>query len=127
MRALSHARKKEPFMAAATIVASAARTVTGNSGSIGVGAGAATIELEVIVSAVTGTSPSMTLSVLWSEDGTNFGNPDGSSDAFTAITAATSVVKALTVRAPYMEIVWTISGTTPSFTFSVLETGSNVI
>lgn len=114
-------------MAATTLVASAARTVTGNSGAIGVGSGAATIELEVEVTAASGTSPSMTLSVLWSEDGVNFGNPDGSSDAFTAITAATNVVKNLTVRAPYMEIVWTITGTTPSFTFSVLESGSNVI
>lgn len=114
-------------MAATTLVASAARTVTGNSGAIGVGSNSATVELEVEVTAVSGTSPSMTLSVLWSEDGVNFGAPDGSSDAFTAITATTNVVKALTVRAPYMEIVWTISGTTPSFTFSVLETTNNAV
>jgi hypothetical protein len=110
-----------------TLVASAARTATGNSAALPVGSNSATIELEVEVTAVSGTTPSMAVTVLWSEDGTNFGNPDGSSDAFTAITGVTNVVKNLTVRAAYMQVVWTITGTTPSFTFSVLGSTSNAI
>lgn len=114
-------------MSANTLVASAARTATGNSGAIAVGSGAATLELELEVTAVSGTSPSMTLSIQWSVDGTNFGNNDGSTDAFAAVTATGNVTKSIPVRAPYMQLVWTITGTTPSFTFTVLDVASNVI
>lgn len=114
-------------MAATTLVASAARTATGSSSAISVGSGAANIELELEVTAVSGTSPSMTLSVQWSVDGTNFGNVDGATDAFAAVTAVGSVVKSMPVRAPYMQFTWTITGTTPSLTFSILDASSNVI
>lgn len=114
-------------MAATTLVASAARTATGSSSAIAMGSGAATVELEVEVTAVSGTSPSMTLSIQWSDDGTNFGNVDGATDAFAAITATGNVVKSMPVRAPYMQFTWTITGTTPSFTFSIIDASSNVI
>jgi hypothetical protein len=114
-------------MAANTLVASAARTATGNSGAIALGSGAASLELELEVTAASGTSPSMTLSIQWSVDGTNFGNNDASTDAFAAVTTTGNVTKTITVRAPYMQLVWTITGTTPSFTFSVLDVAGNVL
>ena len=114
-------------MSANTLVASAARTATGNSGAIAVGSGAANLELELEVTAVSGTSPTLVLSVQWSDDGTNFGNNDGSTVAFAAVTATGNVTKSIPVRAPYMQLVWTITGTTPSFTFTVLDVASNVI
>lgn len=114
-------------MAANTLVASAARTATGSSSAIAVGSGAANLELELEVTAVSGTSPTMTLSIQWSDDGTNFGNNDGSTDAFAAVTATGNVTKSIPVRAPYMQLTWTIGGTTPSFTFSVIDVASNVI
>ena len=114
-------------MAATTLVASAARTTTGSSSAITVGSGAANLTLEVETTAASGTSPSMTLTVQWSVDGTNFGNIDGATDSFAAITATGNVVKSLPVRAPYMQFTWTISGTSPSFTFSILDVTSNVI
>jgi hypothetical protein len=83
------------------------------------------VNLEVETSAVSGTSPSMALTVLWSEDGVNFGANDGSSDTFAAITAVGNVVKNVTVRAPYMQLSWALTGTSPSFTFSVLQSGLN--
>lgn len=102
-----------------TLVASAARTATGNSGAMQLG-DQSVLDLEVNVTAVSGTSPSMTLSVQWSNDGTNFGAPDGTPDAFAAITAAGTVEKQITVKGLYCQIVWTITGTSPSFTFSVI-------
>lgn len=102
-----------------TLVPSAARTTTGNSGPLGL-SGGQSVDLEVIVTAASGTTPSMVLSVTWSDDGVNFGAPDGGGDTFAAITAAGSVVKQLQIKGSYMQIAWTITGTTPSFTFSVL-------
>jgi hypothetical protein len=114
-------------MAANTLVASAARTVTGSSAAIAVGSGAATLELELEVTVATGTSPTLVLSVQWSDDGTNFGNNDASADAFASVAAVGNVTKSIPVRAPYMQLTWTIGGTTPSFTFSVIDVASNVI
>jgi hypothetical protein len=114
-------------MAATTLVASAARTVTGTSAAIAVGSGAATLELELEVTAVSGTSPTLVLGVQWSDDGVNFGNVDAAADAFASVNATGNVVKNLPVRAPYMQITWTLGGTTPSFTFSVISASSNVI
>jgi hypothetical protein len=65
----------------------------------------------------------MTLSVEWSLDGgTTFG-PADPVDAFTAVTnVATGVkVKLFDVKGPHYRVVWTITGTTPSFTFKLLE------
>lgn len=62
----------------------------------------------------------MTLSIQWSNDGTNFGNTDGTPDTFAAITTAGTVEKQITVKGLYCQITWTITGTTPSFTFSVI-------
>lgn len=98
-----------------TAVPSAARTTTGNSAAIPVHAG--TLGIGLHVTAVTGTSPSMTVTVEWSYDGTNFGVGE-TTDSFAAITANKVTNKAVTVRAPYYRLVWTITGTTPSFTFS---------
>lgn len=99
-----------------TFAASAARTATGNSGAFAVG-GATQIGVGVVVTAVSGTSPSMTLSIEWSFDGTNFGAGE-TATTFAAITAAKTTHQFVAVRAPYFRLVWTITGTTPSFTFS---------
>lgn len=114
-------------MAANTLVASAARTVTGTSPALPVGSGAATLELELEVTVASGTSPTLVLSIAWSDDGVNFGANDAAADAFASVAAVVNVVKTVTVRAPYMQLTWTIGGTTPSFTFSVVDVASNVL
>jgi hypothetical protein len=101
------------------VVASAARTTTGNSGQLS-HADANTISLLLNVTAVSGT-PSMVLSVEWSTDGTNFAKVDTTPDVFAAVTAAGAVVKQFPTKAPYYRVVWTISGGTPSVTFTVDE------
>lgn len=100
----------------ATILASAARTTTGQSPAFGVDSGE-TVAVLIDVTAVSGTSPSMTVNVEWTNDGSTWFVADPV-DAFTAITAAGKKAKSFTVKGTAARLNYTISGTTPSFTFS---------
>lgn len=106
---------------AKVVVASAARTTTGNSGVLQAEPGASQIGLFVDITAASGTSPTLDLSVEWSADGTNFVAPEVGADTFTQKTTTGRHVKAFSVVADTYRVVWTIGGTTPSFTFSVRE------
>lgn len=77
------------------------------------------LNLLVGVTAVAGTTPSMAITVQWSEDGGQTWADADPADTFSAITAVTALVKQFTVKAPTFRIAWTITGTTPSFTFAV--------
>jgi hypothetical protein len=99
-----------------TIKASGAVTATGQSAVFDEGS-ANDISVMLDVTAVSGTSPSMTVSVQWSNDGVTWFNADPA-DAFTAITAAGKVVKWFTVKGLYARLNYAITGTTPSFTFA---------
>lgn len=92
-------------------------TATGNSGAVKVINTQKVDNLSVILNftAVTGTTPSLTASVEWSNDGTNF-VAASTPDSFTAITAAGSALKQFTVKGAYFRVVYTVTGTTPSFT-----------
>lgn len=105
--------------------ASAARTATGQGTLVKLGAHAEFVSVLVNVTAVSGTSPSCTFTVEWSNDGTTWAQAD-TADTFTAITATGTKVKQFTVKGLYARLVWTISGTTPSFTFAATSsvTGS---
>ena len=108
-----------PAAQPSTILASAARTANGNMGNSGVDCTAGeAVALELIVTAVSGTTPSMTLSVDWSNDGTNW-SPADPGDSFAAVTANIRRFKNVSVKGRYMRLSWAISGTTPSFTFEV--------
>lgn len=102
-----------------TVLTSAARTATGQSSAFEVGRHD---ELAVLVdvTAVSGTTPSMTVNVEWSHDATTWFVADPA-DAFTAISTASKKVKTFTVKGLYARLNFTISGTTPSFTFSALS------
>lgn len=100
-----------------TPVAAAARTTSGNSGAFD--ADEKVLNLLVNVTAASGVSPSLALSVLWSNNGTDFHDADGTADTFAAITAATKKVKQFVVKGAYYRVDWAITGTTPSFTFAV--------
>lgn len=99
-------------------VPSAARTTTGSSGSQDA-RGATTLSVIADVTAVSGTGPSMVLSIEWSHDGAAWATVDGTPDAFAAITAASKRVKSFPVKARFWRATWTITGTTPSFTFAL--------
>lgn len=100
------------------LVPSAARTTSGSSAVIG-GLSGEFLALGVHVTTATGTTPSMTLTLKWSHDGTTFGDPDAGAQTFTAITAAREAYLRVNVLGPYLRVDWAITGTTPSFTFSI--------
>lgn len=105
--------------------ASPATTVSGNSGALDlVGRDAqkrehAPTTLSVLLSAgtVTGTNPSLTVEVQWSNDGTTFVSAT-TADTFTAITATGTALKQFTVKGRYARLKYTVTGTTPSFALS---------
>lgn len=89
-----------------TGVDAGARTVTTSAGGVG----------HLHVTAVAGTTPSITVKIQDSADGTTFADIL----TFTAATARTSERKTMTgtVRR-HIRVIWTITGTSPSFTFTV--------
>lgn len=100
--------------------ASAAQTANGNSADLPVGT-FDQLAVDVNVTAVSGTTPSMTLSVQRKgADGVYY--PLWTSAAITAVgVTSTDIGPGLTVAksiAGLVRLVWTITGTTPSFTFS---------
>lgn len=100
-----------------TVINAQVITATGQSGTLG--ADGSNLDLAVNVSAVSGTTPSLTVSLQWSMDGVNWDTPSPA-DAFTAITAVGNVVERFAVKAPSYRITWVVSGTTPSFTVTAI-------
>lgn len=99
------------------LASSLARTASGSSAAAGGMTSRTTLRVQLNVTAASGTSPSLTVVLEDTVDGTNW-NTIGT---FAAKTAAGREV--INVTAPFTETVratWTITGTTPSFTFSIL-------
>jgi hypothetical protein len=97
------------------LLASTALTASGSSAAFKLSEPAEYVSVLLAVGPVTGTTPSATFTVEWSNDGTTFAQSD-TADTFTAITAAANHVKDFSVKGVYMRLVWTITGTTPSLT-----------
>lgn len=103
-----------------TIVASAARTATGQSTVQVDPQTASVIALKVALTAHSGTTPTLDLTVEWTDDGGSTFYSADPADAFTQLTTTDkSIVKTFVRKAPGYRIKWTIAGTTPSYTFSV--------
>lgn len=77
-----------------------------------------TVNIEIETSAVSGTTPSATFSVQWSDDGVQYGAV--AADTFTAQTVAGNLIQQFTAKGQYFKLAWTITGTTPSFTTTAL-------
>lgn len=104
-------------MAVSSVIVSAARTTSGSSAAVSTPPARDVGAVLVDVTAASGTSPSLALTVEWSTDGSTWikGDP---ADSFTAITAVGSAAKKVDVKGDFMRLVWAVTGTTPSFTFS---------
>lgn len=98
-------------------VPSSARTTNGNSGAFKLPGNAAALNVAVNVTAVSGTTPSMTVSVQWSNDGSTWYDGDPV-DALTALTAVKAAAKQFPAKGQYARLVWAITGSTPSLTFT---------
>ncbi len=97
-------------------VASAARTTSGNSGSTPGFGHAKTLRAQLDVTAASGTTPTLNVTIEDTLDGTNW-NTIGT---FVAKTAAGREVINVTIPfADSLRVSWVIAGTIPSFTFSV--------
>lgn len=98
------------------VVASAARTASGNSGALG-GYGQETkMRAAISVTAASGTSPTLDVVVEDTLDGTNWFTVG----TFTQKTAAgTQVVNVESPFSDTLRVRWTVGGTSPSFTFEV--------
>lgn len=71
-----------------------------------------------IVTAVSGTSPTLGITVEWSTTGTTWVTADPP-DTFTQLTAVGGAAKFFVAKGVYYRVVWTIGGSSPSFTFSI--------
>jgi hypothetical protein len=102
---------------AVVLAPSAARGVTGNGSSIDTGE-RGTLRLLLDITVVSGTSPTITVSVEQSHNGTTW----RAHSSFAAATAVSSERKSFGGIDRYVRATWTIGGTTPSFTFAVTGT-----
>ena len=75
----------------------------------------------VVVTAASGTTPSMTVKLQDSPDGVNFSDTGAAS---VAITGAGTYRISLAQVGPFLRAVSTITGTTPSFTYSIQLVGT---
>lgn len=98
------------------LVASAARTTSSDSGVLTGYADRTWLRVALVVTAASGTGPSMTVTLEDTLDGTNWFTI-GSFAAKTA--AATEVINITQPFTDQIRVKWAITGTTPSFTFSV--------
>lgn len=98
----------------ATLAASAARTTSADGPSVELG-DRGVLRLDLTVSAASGTLPSLQVDVQTSKDGTTWRAIGG----FTALAAAGTQRASFPGCDRFARASWTISGTTPSFTFSV--------
>ena len=82
------------------------------------GGGAPKIGIYVDVTAVAGT-PTLDITLEYSLDGTNFLADEGAADSLSQLTAISRAFKVFDMKAAVYRLVYTIGGTTPSFTFTV--------
>ncbi len=97
-------------------VASAAQTANGQTADLDGYGGASTLRCQLDVTAVSGTTPSLTVFIEDTLDGVNW-NQVGAFAAKTAV--GREVINVTTPFAKRLRVRWAITGTTPSFTFSV--------
>lgn len=100
-----------------TVVSSAARTVTGNSSTLSGYGTIKQLRAQLNVTAASGTTPTLDVLIQDSLDGTNW-NTIGTFAQKT--TTAREVINITTPFADRVRILYTIGGTTPSFTFDVI-------
>jgi hypothetical protein len=105
------------------VVASAARTASGNGSSIETGDRTEVRGLVLDVTAASGTTPTLDVSIQTSDDNTNW----RTLKSFGQKTAISNEHLSSGGLDRYMRFSWAIAGTTPSFTFSVGVLGGEMV
>lgn len=99
-----------------TLIGSGARTSNGNGGPVDVSP-ATTLRCQLNVTAASGTTPTLTVTVQDTIDGTNY----NAVASFAQVT--TTGISVLNITGPFTDkvrVAYVIGGTTPSFTFAVI-------
>lgn len=99
-----------------TLVASAARTTSSDSGALDGYGPAVRAVVQLDVTAASGTSPTLDVVVEDTVDGTNYNTVATFAQK---VAAGREAVRVTTPFSDTLRVRWTIAGTTPSFTFSV--------
>lgn len=102
----------------AAAVASAARTTTGNGTAFDT-AGIDSLNALLVISAASGTTPTLDLVLQTTADGTNYYTAGSFPQQTTTQAGISRVIGDLGTLSRWA---WTIAGTTPSFTFAVTAT-----
>jgi hypothetical protein len=106
------------------LVPSSTITATGNGSAIAIEEWVTNAILYVTVGTVTGTTPSMTVKLQGSVDGTNFVDLITGAAITTSSTVQTTIVALASVlipMPPYFRAAYTVTGTTPSFASTVIK------
>jgi hypothetical protein len=117
-------RRRHASTVQEVVVPSAARTTTGNGSTVSGWARGTDAQSRLTITAASGTTPSLTVVVQDSPDGSTW----TTRDTYPAQTTTATVTRALPAGLnTYQRVSWTISGTTPSFTFSVQFASSTAV
>ena len=100
-----------------TIISAQVITASGNE-AIGHTVIGDSLSVIINVTAISGTTPSATFSVQWSNDGTNFADASPA-DAFAPITGIGTIDQRFTSKGAFYRLSWQITGTTPSRTTTI--------
>lgn len=100
-----------------TVVASAARTTSSDSGVLTGWGQPSGLRLQLNVTASSGTTPTLDVVVEDTLDGTNY-NVIGTFAQ--KVATGREVINVSTLFADRLRVRWTVGGTTPSFTFAVV-------
>ena len=100
-----------------TIMTSQVLTASGNE-STGHSVIGDSLAVIINVTAISGTSPSATFSVQWSNDAVNWADASPA-DAFTPITGIGLADQRFPCKGGFYRLSWQISGTTPSITTTI--------
>lgn len=106
------------FSAPRNIAPSQARTTFGDTGAL-TALLCRNLNILANVTAVSGTTPSLALSLEWWDEALAAWAVADPPDAFTAITATSAIIKKFEVKTVTYRVRWAITGTTPSFTFDL--------
>lgn len=99
-------------------VAQAAVTATGNSALFEQRGDDGLLVVDLNITAVSGTSPSLTVQIQGSFDQTNWFNI-GSASAAQTTTGKLRMTETSALE-PYLRLAYTVTGTNPSFTFTIM-------
>lgn len=110
-------QRPNTYFATQELAASSVRTVNGNSGDFTGYGPASSLRVQLDVTAFTGTSPTLDCVVEDSIDGVNW-NVIGTFAQ--KIGVGREVINVTTLFSDRIRARWTLGGTTPSFTFSVV-------